>query len=113
MRASEHDPAETAEAKAKRIAAYVKRKEDARAWEQENPGPHNPGMFRSEVLPNLASVTVPQMLRATGLTSGYCWKIRRGERVPHPMYWTVLREFERALLFGHSGPKGSAWPQAR
>jgi len=39
----------------------------------------------------LAGATLPQMMRATGLTSGYCWKIRRGERIPHPMYWGALR----------------------
>lgn len=91
MRGSANDPAQTAEAKAKRVTAYQQRKEAARAWEQANPGPHDPELYRSEILPGLAAVTLPQMMRATGLTSGYCWKIRRGDRMPHPMYWERLR----------------------
>ena len=96
MRDSESDPAQTIEAKAKRVAAYVERKERARAWLHENPGPHDPSAFRSEILPGLASVTLPQMMRAPGLASGYCWKIRRGERIPHPMYWSDLRRLTEA-----------------
>lgn len=46
--------------------------------------------FNRNILPGLAEVTVPQMMRATGLSSIYCWRIRRGERVPHPMYWEPL-----------------------
>lgn len=34
---------------------------------------------------------MPAMMRATGLSSAYCWKIRKGERTPHPMYWKVLQ----------------------
>jgi hypothetical protein len=91
MRSAGHDPAQTGEAKAKRVASYKDRKADARVWEKQNPGPHDPVMYRTEILPRLPEVTVPQMMRATGLTSGYCWKIRRGERTPHPMYWLALR----------------------
>jgi hypothetical protein len=91
MRGSERDPAQSDDAKAKRVAAYRKRKEAARAWEQDNPGPHDTQAYRAEILPSLAGATLPQMMRATGLTSGYCWKIRRGERIPHPMYWGALR----------------------
>jgi len=66
MRGSEQDPAQTEEAKAKRIVAYKGRKEAARAWEQKNPGPHDRAEYRSEILPGLASVTLPQMMRANG-----------------------------------------------
>jgi CRISPR-associated endonuclease Cas1 len=91
MRSSDVDPAQTDEAKAKRVATYKSRKAAARAWGKANPGPHDPVTYRTQVLPRLSAVTVPQMMTATGLTSGYCWKIRRGERVPHPMYWESLR----------------------
>jgi hypothetical protein len=97
MRASADDPARSPEAIAKRVATNAMRREAARAWEQENPGPHDRQVYRSETLPSLADVTLPQMMRATGLTSGYCWKIRRGERIPHPMYWEALR------ALNHSG----------
>jgi len=103
MRRSEHDPAQSEEAKAKRVAAYRKRKEAARAWERENPGPHHPDAYRLEILPRLAMATLPQTMRATGLTSGYCWRIRRGERIPHPMYWGALHELALSLPDVNSG----------
>lgn len=51
----------------------------------------DPEAFRLQILPGLQRATLPQMMKATGLTSGYCWRIRRGERVPHPMYWRPLK----------------------
>ena len=95
MRSSDRDPAQTAEAKAKRVATYVSRRDAARAWELANPGPYDREFYRSAILPHLASVTLPQMMRATGLASGYCWKIRRGERTPHPMNWERLLSISR------------------
>ncbi len=91
MRGSEADPARSVGAKAKRIATNAQRRREAVIWEQVNPGPHDPEAFRSQILPRLQHATLPQMMKATGLTSGYCWKIRRGERVPHPMHWSALR----------------------
>lgn len=91
MRASPNDPARTPQAVAKRVATNAIRREAALAWEKEHPGPHDSEVFHRDILPRLADVTLPQMIRATGLTSGYCWKIRRGERIPHPMYWGPLR----------------------
>jgi hypothetical protein len=96
MREADCDPAQTVEAKAKRVATYVSRRKAARAWALENPGPHDLATYRAEILPRLARATVPQMVRATGLTSSYCWKIRRGERLPHPMYWDDLRDIRVA-----------------
>lgn len=84
MRASSDDPARSSEAIAKRVATNAERRRSALAWEQRNPGPHDPESFRREVLPGLQTATLPQMMRATGLSSGYCWRIRRGDRVPHP-----------------------------
>jgi CRISPR-associated endonuclease Cas1 len=90
MRSSPNDPARSSEAIAKRVATYSKRREAARLWQRENPGPHHKDQFRRDVLPRLQAVTLPQMVRATGLSSKYCLQIRRGERVPHPMYWDAL-----------------------
>lgn len=96
MRAAADDPARSPRAIAKRVATNAARREAALAWERKNPGPHDVENFRQEILPALARVTVPQMMRATGLTSSYCWRIRRGERMPHPMYWTTLRDISAA-----------------
>lgn len=91
MRSSPDDPARTPDAIAKRVAKHAEQHEAARAWEAENPGPHDREIFRSEIAPLLSRVSLPQMMKATGLSSAYCWRIRRGERVPHPMHWDRLR----------------------
>lgn len=91
MRGRANDPAKSPEAKAKRTATMARRKAAATAWERKNPGVFDREVFLAEILPGLAQATLPEMMAATGLTSGYCWKIKRGERVPHPMYWEKLR----------------------
>lgn len=106
MRASADDPARSPEAKAKRVATNAARREAALAWEQENPGPHNTEKFRREILPGLAEVTLTQMMRATGLSSRYCLRIRRGERVPHPMYWKALAFVASEASVHHTGLTG-------
>lgn len=102
MRTSAEDPAQTREAKAKRVKAVSDRARMAREWKRANPGSYDREEFRREVLPGLASVTLPEMMKATGLTSAYCLKIKRGERTPHPMYWSAFR----AISAG--GPEPSA-----
>jgi len=92
MRASPDDPARSAAAVAKRVATNAERRKTALEWEKRNPGPHDREVFRTEILPGLQKVTLPQMMRATGLTSGYCWRLKRGERTPHPVYWKQLRD---------------------
>ena len=90
MRASPEDPAKTPEAIAKRVAAHAARRGAARAWEKVHPGPHDVNVFTRDIAPALVHVTLPQIMQATGLSSAYCWRIRKGERVPHPMYWAAL-----------------------
>ena len=97
MRASGDDPARTPEAVAKRVAAHAEQRKKALAWDANNPGPHNSDAFRRDVLPALANITLPQMMKATGLSSAYCWRIRRGERIPHPMHWEPLLQLARGV----------------
>jgi len=92
MRSSNADPAQTVEAKQRRARSLAARTEAARRWEEANPGPHEREAFVRELLPRLQGVTLPAMMQATGLTSEYCFKIKRAERVPHPMYWEALRK---------------------
>jgi hypothetical protein len=91
MRGSANDPAQTPEAKGKRQSSVKARIEVRRVWELEHGSKYDRQVFAREILPRLTEATLPQMMRATGLTSGYCWKIKKGQRVPHPMYWAVLR----------------------
>jgi hypothetical protein len=91
MRASPDDPAKNPDAIAKRVAVHAQRRKAARAWEVENPGPYDRQAFERDVVPTLAEASLPRMMKATGLSSAYCWRIRRGDRLPHPMYWEALR----------------------
>jgi hypothetical protein len=101
MRASSGDPAKAPEAVAKRVAAHSERRQAALAWEEVNPGPHDPEHFRQEIVPALRDATLPEMMRVTGLSSAYCWRIRRGDRVPHPMHWSPLAELASRVSWHH------------
>jgi hypothetical protein len=69
----------------------------ARAWQATHPWPE-PGTFEREVRPRLEGVSAAAISRATGLSRGYCQLIKRGEAVPHPMWWGVL-----------AGPRGGVY----
>jgi len=78
MRSSAEDPAQTAEAKAKRTLSLAKRARLAKEWGRAHPGPYDRQEFVREIVPRLANVTLPVMMKATGLTSGYCLQIKKG-----------------------------------
>ncbi len=63
---------------------------DARAWQRGHAWPPDPGRFAREILPGLADVPVRELVAATGLSDAYCRRIRRGQVVPHPMWWERL-----------------------
>jgi hypothetical protein len=81
----------------KRVATNAVRRKAALEWERSNLGPFDAQEFRLRILPKLRAVTIPEMMRVTGLSSSYCWRIRRGERILHPMYWESLRSLSTGL----------------
>jgi len=54
-------------------------------------GGADPATFAHEIAPQLANVTLTEMMEATGLSRPYCAMIRRGVRVPHARHWSALR----------------------
>jgi CRISPR-associated endonuclease Cas1 len=50
----------------------------------------DPKVFKEQLRPLLAAVTIRAMVEATGLSSSYCSRIRRGPTVPHPRHWPTL-----------------------
>ena len=63
------------------------------AWEREHEGEvFDPETLRSEILPGLRNVRTIDLSRMTGLSMPYCAQIKKGERVPHPMYRGALEE---------------------
>jgi CRISPR-associated endonuclease Cas1 len=94
MRAQgEADPARTPEARTKLGATQAQRARERAEWERihgkEKP---DPAVFQAEILPGLTQIPVARIARETGLSTVQAWYIRRGERVPHPRFWPVLRE---------------------
>jgi len=59
-------------------------------WNRENERP-DPAIFEREIWPKLKSLQVIALVRATGLSYGYCNQIKLGHKTPHPRWWRGLR----------------------
>jgi hypothetical protein len=42
--------------------------------------------------PGLADVSPAEVVRATGLSSGYVRRVKAGQVTPHPMWWELMRQ---------------------
>jgi hypothetical protein len=62
---------------------------EARRWQRDHQWPE-PGTYEREVAPAITNVSAASIARATGLSRGYCQLIKRGEAIPHPMWWAAL-----------------------
>jgi hypothetical protein len=86
MRASPDDPARSLEATAKKREKSRSTSLAMRAWEREH-GRGDPELYGREVLPKIQEMTVPQLIKITGLSQFHCWKVRKGERRLHARHW--------------------------
>lgn len=84
-------PAMTPEANERRRITSNRRRVEELEWMQAHEAPPNSDYFIAEVLPGLRSVSARAIGRATGLSVSYCAQIQRGERVPHPRWWSAMR----------------------
>ena len=82
MRASPDDPARSREATAKKREKSRSTSLAMRAWEREH-GNGDPEAYEREILPSIQAMTVPQLMKLTGLSQFHCWKVRKGERRLH------------------------------
>jgi hypothetical protein len=64
------------------------------AWEREHPEPADRDWFAREVAPRLQDLSASAIARATGLSVSHCEKVKKGERVPHPMRWAGLQQMD-------------------
>ena len=62
----------------------------ARAWQRGHRWPTDPEQFARDIRPRLEGVSVRALVEATGLSEGYLRQVRKGEVVPHPMWWEAL-----------------------
>jgi hypothetical protein len=60
-------------------------------WEQNNELPDR-STYVKEIQPFLGRLTVRAIVEAIGLSRPYCWKIREGTVMAHPMHWNALRD---------------------
>jgi CRISPR-associated endonuclease Cas1 len=84
------DPTHGGEAARMRAASVLRRKWEAAKWDRQHKRP-DPAEFRREILPELRSVSLGQMVKATGLSLIYCSLVRRGVYVPHARHWRALK----------------------
>jgi hypothetical protein len=49
-----------------------------RAWEREH-GRGDPKVYDRELMPRIQEMTVPQLMKLTGLSRFHCWKVRKRE----------------------------------
>ena len=59
-------------------------------WERVHGRP-DPAEFLKSIQPLLMHLTLRELHNATGLARALCTKIRRGDYVPHPRYWSALK----------------------
>jgi hypothetical protein len=91
LRNQGRDPAHGSETANKRATTVTQQNAKSAAWDQTNQRP-NPETWSQQILPGLANVTLTDMMQATGLSSGYCSMIRRGDKTPHPRHWKPLND---------------------
>jgi hypothetical protein len=89
MRASLDDPARSSEATAKKREKSRSTSLAMRAWEREH-GRGDPEMYELELVPRIQAMTVPQLMKLTGLSQFHCWKVRKGERRLHAGHWEAV-----------------------
>jgi CRISPR-associated endonuclease Cas1 len=87
MRASADDPARSPEAAAKKREKSRSTSLAMRAWEREH-SRADPTVYEREIRPVIQTMTVPQLMKLTGLSQFHCWKVRKGDRRLHARHWT-------------------------
>jgi CRISPR-associated endonuclease Cas1 len=91
LREAGRDPNHGGLAGLKRGAANRRHYRLQEIWERSNPNPDR-AAFSRDLLPKLEEIRISQLVRATGLSRSYWWRVRRGQSVPHPRHWANVRE---------------------
>lgn len=86
-RVATHDP----KAEARRAATMRRQEAAKRAWKQSDlPEWLTEKVYREQIRPRLATVTVRTLMEALEISKPYATDIRNGKRVPHPRHWFAL-----------------------
>ncbi len=83
-------PSHTPEASAARKARNREQALAQRAWSREASGDLDQAWYHEQVAPRLATLTLPAIAKATGVSTSAASKWRAGRAVPHPRHWGHL-----------------------
>jgi hypothetical protein len=87
MRTSPQDPAQSDEARRKRIDKARRMSLAARAWEREHGPVEDPTVYDRDILPRIQAMSVRRLVALTGLSEYYVWKVRNGDGRLHARFW--------------------------
>ena len=91
-------PSHTPEASAARKARNRQQALAQRAWDRKAPQGADETWYREVIAPQLATVTLPAIAKATGVSTSAASKWRAGRAVPHPRHWSALAELAGVAL---------------
>jgi CRISPR-associated endonuclease Cas1 len=63
----------------------------ARSWQRTHPWPTDLSEFSRDILPRIVAVPTRVLAEATGLSVGYCRRVKNGAVTPHPMWWEPMK----------------------
>jgi len=82
--------AQSLEAQAHRTETQRRNANAQLAWEQSGQPKISDEVYRNEIQPRLAGVTIPTIMSALNVCASYAANIRRGRRRPHARHWEIL-----------------------
>jgi hypothetical protein len=79
------------EARTRQAEKQCRHAAELKAWKpSDKPELLTEEVYREKIQPRLASITVPAIASALGLSQPYAAEIRAGRQVPHPRHWLAL-----------------------
>jgi CRISPR-associated endonuclease Cas1 len=82
--------AQSPEAQARRTETQRRNANAQLTWEKSSQPKISDEVYRNEIQPRLAGVTIPTIMSALNVCASYAADIRRGRRRPHPRHWEKL-----------------------
>jgi hypothetical protein len=85
--------AQSFEAQARRTKTQRRNANAQLTWEKSGHAKISDEVYRDEIQPRLAHVTIPTIMSALNVCASYAADIRRGRRRPHARHWERLARF--------------------
>lgn len=82
--------AQSREAQARRTETQRRNASAQLTWEKSRQPKISDEVYRNEIQPRLAGVTIPTIMSALNVCASYAADIRRGRRRPHARHWETL-----------------------